>query len=336
MKLKHCALIALTATTLIGCKDDSSDDKPSAAPKESALEILTALNNNHFSNIRINHDYNYPIDLEDPNLTTTDHDGDRHFCYVTDEIDESEGISRVRLCALDPADPPTRGVLSRYKADGDDLIQIFFNDPDGVDKPIPNAVFEAIAHIEDVVGRKMFKDVDTISKTMPKSEVNIEHWSFPTNYDNRYVELENTHNARGGIIISTGTEFDKGEGFYCGTWAAKPGGNSGFHTINGNNEFASDAGFSWIHLPDENDKCTAPKLLIVHELAHALGWVEFGNAFTPPEGITEDRQHFHGFGWDGVWSDHADDLLYTHYNLPVGTKTEDLEAAINALPPRTK
>ncbi|MEZ9531487.1 hypothetical protein AB4148_21540, partial [Vibrio sp. 10N.286.51.F4] len=314
--------------------DDSSDDNPPTSPKESVLEILTALNNNHFSNIRINHDYNYPIDLDN---TDYNYDGDRHDCKPLDDIDESEGISKVSLCALDPADPPEKGVLSRYNADGDDLIQIFFNDPDGVDKPIPNAVFEAIAHIEDVVGRKMFKDVDTISKTMPKSEVNIERWPSPTNSDNRYVELENTHDARGGIIISTGTESDKGEGSYCGSWAATPEGNSGFHTINGNNEFTTDAGFGWIHLPDENDECTAPKLLIVHELAHALGWVNFGYSFEQPDGlIFHDPQHFRGFGWDGVWSDHADDVLYAHYNIPIGTKTEDLEAAINALPPRTK
>ncbi|MEZ9544399.1 hypothetical protein AB4209_20970 [Vibrio sp. 10N.286.48.C11] len=332
MKLKHCALIALTATALIGCKDDSSDDKP---PKESVLEILTALNNNHFTELRVIHDYNYPLDLDDYD-TRNGHDGDRHFCYPLDENDEENGITtNVALCALDPSDPPTQGVLSRYKAEGDDLIQIFFNDPDGVDKPIPDAIFEAIAHIEDVVGRPMFKDVDTEGKYMTKVSIPEESFPWPTNHDNRYSDAENTHGVRGGIVIGTGLVVDKGEGRNCGNWAATPQGNSGYHLVNGNNEFTTDEGFGWIRLPDENDKCQAPKLLVVHEIAHALGWVWFGDSFEQPDGLTfHDSQHFRGFGWDGVWSDHADDVLYAHYNIPIGTKTEDLEAAIKALPPR--
>ncbi|MEZ9009369.1 hypothetical protein AB4371_19935 [Vibrio sp. 10N.261.51.A3] len=314
--MKKILLASIIASTLIGCNssDDKNDGGTPPVNHDTVVKTLTALSENNFSNI--NDQDSFPHDYLD-----LSNDGDYYHCTINPYLSHS-------LCAEEQDNLPTLGALSRYVAGDNDgeLINVYFNDPDNNNKQPPQELLEALDMIESIVGRTMFNRGTSSDSTVQRVVIEEEH--DDSNYD-AYLVYADAYNANinGGIIVSTGTYgTDKGEGYNCGNWTATRHGNSGKHVINAQNEYLTDSGFSWIHLPDESYKCIAPTNLIVHEFAHALGFTQFGDEIG-----NGDSQHFPGFGIDGMWDERAEAVLHALYNIPIGTSADQLETEYNKI-----
>ncbi|MEL0609562.1 hypothetical protein [Vibrio echinoideorum] len=314
--MKKHLLATILASALIGCNssDDRTGDGTPPVNDDTVVKILTALSENNFSSINdlVSFPHGY-LDISN--------DGDYYHCTNNPNLSHS-------LCAEDQTNLPTLGALSRYVAGENEgeLIDVYFNDPDNNNKQPPQELLEALDKIEAIVGRAMFNRGTSSDGTIQRLVVDED--MDDSNY-NPYSVYADAYNSgiNGGIIVSTGTyPVDKGEGYNCGNWSATRFGNTGQHLINAQNEYLTDYGFSWIHLPDESYKCIAPTNLIVHEFAHALGFVEFGN-----EVGDGDRMHFPGFGIDGMWDERAEAVLHALYNVPIGTPANRLEAEYNKI-----
>lgn len=329
MKLNKYMLLAVAATAIVGCKGKDDNNSGSKPYVETPIEVMTALSNNQWQGVRTH--FEYPLDVfddyVDENNSTVHFVGDEYYCGSS--YDAEVGI--MTICAEDPNNPPTKGVMTRYAATKQDPIKVYFNYPEGYDgSPVPQEILDGISMIESAIGRSGIFTVDLATGEMPYSEISLldnnEHDAARVRYQS--FQDENGDLVKGGIIFSWGTGY--GSGLTCGNVASsfRTGELSG-RVVNSDNEFVTDKGFKWVNLGNEEQGCGVTAELVAHELGHALGFGTFGyGTFADPQSA-RDENHFNGFGWDGAWDKRAQNILHIMYNIPTGTPLDEIEELIN-------
>ena len=203
-------------------------------------------------------------------------------------------------CALDPNAPAIAKMTARYVANEKELIPVYYNvnskSGDVAEKDPRFA--QAIANINEVIGRPIFKDMGYIY-------VEHEEDMFSSELDYSSVE------GKGGLIFSVGTSVKiNANQQTCGSASIGPNNMQiAPIVIDENNYFKADGGWVWINLDSSDGTCLADVEIATHELMHALGFLD----------------HFDGFGADGeVFGDRAKAALRTLYNNDAQSDPDNL------------
>ncbi len=199
-----------------------------------------------------------------------------------------------RICTEDRNIPGLEGFSMRYELSEENPIKLFvyIEDEDG-NTTIPQYVYDGIQMIEDIIGfdYPIFTEIEQIHVIDPDRYFDID-----------YSDAEGT---AGGIIIAIDLLEGTGQ---CGLWSRSfastaPAGM----VVNELNEFATDKGWSWVSVGGPT--CSADANIMAHELMHALGF----------------KEHFEGFGINGVIGAPAKTALRTLYNNPSQMDHENME-----------
>lgn len=291
MKTSLKIISTIILVSLTGCKEgvSGSGDNGSgnvgnkAATEAQAIEAIKTTWKLHGNDIDVSTEATFPRTSED----------------AIERNDTYKCLSGIR-CALDPNAPPVVGLTARYVADENELIPVYYNvNPSSQKTAQKDPRFEqAMANINEVIGRPVFKDMGYIYVDHPVSES-----SLTLDYS--------SVSGQGGLIFSVGTsvKVDANQQS-CGSASSGPNTmGSNRSLIDHNNYFQADKGWSWLNLDSSDGTCLADVEIATHELMHALGFLE----------------HFDGFGQDGeVFGDRAKAALRTLYNNDAQLDPENL------------
>ncbi|WP_222939853.1 hypothetical protein, partial [Photobacterium sp. BZF1] len=216
-----------------------------------------------------------------------------------DSVARNDTYNCVSLrCALEPNAPAVAKMTARYVANEKELIPVYYNvnsKTGDVEEKDPRFA-QAIANINEVIGRPVFKDMGFIHVDHDESD-----WLLD------YSSVE----GKGGLIFSVGTSVKiNANQQTCGSASIGPNNMQiAPIVIDENNYFKADGGWVWLNLDSSDGTCLADVEIATHELMHALGFLD----------------HFDGFGADGeVFGDRAKAALRTLYNNDAQSDPDNL------------
>ncbi|PSW22203.1 hypothetical protein C9I98_02760 [Photobacterium sanctipauli] len=289
---------------LSGCGGGSGDGSGSASKKASEDHVRTVLNKLTDETFIESYAENiYPLsDSNDQHLIDKNN---LWYCaggYLPDNTSWSS------LCAENNGLASTGGLSIRFHATPEDPIHYYFNNSDEMTSANEDLIKQSLNELEAVMGTPgAFKfmgytDIDT----------SAEHpWKHEIDYS--------TIAGEGGVIFSVGTTIKMyNDQQTCGTVSGGPNMSTGANLIiDENNYLNGQKGFNWINLGDKSSECWFDKGIVMHEVAHYLGFmINSGGG----------DGHWPGFGEDGgTFDDRAKAVLRTLYQNPAQSEPQNMQ-----------
>lgn len=288
MKRKTLFVAALAVAALAGCKDSGGGDNGGnngggsnkAATETQAIAAIKTSWKLYGDDIEVNNDEQFP--LTDPDAIANNN---QYKC----------GSLR---CSMDPNTPAIAKMTARYIANEKELIPVYYNvnSKTGDAEEKDPRFAQAIANINKVIGRPIFKDMGFIYVAHDEDDIIHDYSSV---------------DGKGGIIFSVGTSVKiNANQQSCGSASIAPNNMQiAPIVIDENNYFKTEGGWTWLNLDNSDGTCLADVEIATHELMHALGFLE----------------HFDGFGADNeVFGDRAKAALRTLYNNDAQSDPDNL------------
>lgn len=281
MKKKLKLIPMLIIISLAGCKGGGSNGGSNKAATEAqTIEAIKTSWKLYGDDITIDNTYQFP--LVDPESIATNN---QYQC-------------RSIRCSLNPNTPAIEKLTARYVANEKELIPVYYNvnSKTGDAEEKDPRFAKAIANINKVIGRPIFKDMGFIYVTHDEDDIIHDYSSV---------------DGKGGIIFSVGTSVKINSNQQtCGSVSVGPNNMQiAPIVVDENNYFKTEGGWTWLNLDSSDGTCLANVEIATHELMHALGFLE----------------HFDGFGADNeVFGDRAKAALRTLYNNDVQLDPENL------------
>ncbi|MGL6261928.1 hypothetical protein [Vibrio sp. WXL210] len=297
--MKNNLLVMALGLTLAGCGGSSGDDNGDGGSgggtitDEQVIKVVESVMENLTTNYFVDVDNSNEYPVNDWNGIARN---DSYRC-------RDYGPNRA-LCEENPNESIFgNGLTMRYNPTPDKPIQVFMYTEDetlsGEDAVLPSYVSEGMALIQEVVGYG-FNIFSTVKYLYVEDAMSINFSDFSAT------------DVTGGIIVADGYMGSWTPGGLCGAWGAvRSSSAGGQHLVDAQNHFSVDKGWSWVTVAGET--CGANAELVAHEFMHAFGF----------------KDHFDGFGNNGMFDVRAKSALRTLYKNDAGLPADQLQIHIH-------